>query len=165
MKKHKNIVIFLTKFFVTYAILFVIYATYLQNSQEKENEFKTASITTLVAKQTVSFFLCISGLHMTPTKDYTYMYMNVYILYIYGGMRRPTRHVRPYLYMYISGHIGGQGLRAPNGAISRNRGDLFDFCGLFMEKTAWSSASCDRPSWAGSNTAIESFWRCLFVKI
>lgn len=55
MKKHKNIVIFLIKFFVTYFILFSIYAFYLKSSQEKINNFKTASITTKVAKQTVGF--------------------------------------------------------------------------------------------------------------
>ncbi|MDX6747985.1 exosortase family protein XrtF [Polaribacter sp. PL03] len=53
MKKHKNVVIFLIKFFATYFILFAIYSTYLKNSQEKEGAFKTASITTLVADQTV----------------------------------------------------------------------------------------------------------------
>ncbi len=55
MKKHKNIIIFLIKFFATYFILFAIYAVYLQNSQQKENGFKTASITTKVAEQTVDF--------------------------------------------------------------------------------------------------------------
>lgn len=54
MNKHKNVVIFLIKFFATYFILFAIYAAYLQKSQEKEPVFKTASITTLVADQTVS---------------------------------------------------------------------------------------------------------------
>ncbi|WP_435414456.1 exosortase family protein XrtF [Polaribacter aestuariivivens] len=53
MKKHKNVVIFLIKFFVTYFILFGIYAAYLEKSQEKETSFQTASITTTVAKQTV----------------------------------------------------------------------------------------------------------------
>ncbi|MEE9406857.1 MAG: exosortase family protein XrtF [Polaribacter sp.] len=54
MKKHKNIVIFLIRFFATYFILFAIYATYLQNSQQKDGFFQTASITTKVAEQTVS---------------------------------------------------------------------------------------------------------------
>ena len=64
MKKHKNVVIFLIKFFATYFILFAIYSTYLQKSQQKEGGFKTASITTLVADQTVSlleFFGYSSG--------------------------------------------------------------------------------------------------------
>ena len=42
---------------------------------------------------------------------------------------------------------------------------VFDFGGLLIKKTARSSRSCDGPSWAASNTAIESFWRCLFVEI
>lgn len=54
MNKQKNVVIFLVKFFATYFVLFAIYATYLNNSQEKTPKFKTASITTLVADQTVS---------------------------------------------------------------------------------------------------------------
>ncbi|PWG04642.1 exosortase family protein XrtF [Polaribacter aquimarinus] len=54
MKKHKNIVVFLIKFFATYFILVTIYNFYLQNSQQKEGGFKTASITTLVAHQTES---------------------------------------------------------------------------------------------------------------
>ncbi|WP_299012568.1 exosortase family protein XrtF [uncultured Polaribacter sp.] len=53
MNKHKKVVIFLIRFFVTYALLFVIYATYLKNSQQKKPVFKTASVTTLVANQTV----------------------------------------------------------------------------------------------------------------
>ncbi len=53
MKKHKNIVIFLVKFFATYFILFALYSTYLKNSQQKENGFVTSSITTKVADQTV----------------------------------------------------------------------------------------------------------------
>lgn len=54
MKKHKNIVIFLVKFFATYFILVSVYNSYLQNSQQKEGEFKASSITTLVAHQTES---------------------------------------------------------------------------------------------------------------
>jgi exosortase family protein XrtF len=53
VKKHKSIIIFLIKFFVTYFLLVTIYNTYLQRSQEKEGVYKTASITTLVADQTV----------------------------------------------------------------------------------------------------------------
>ena len=51
-----------------------------------------------------------------------------------------------YLYIYISGNIGGQGIHAPTGAVSRDRGIAFDFGGLFMEKTAQSSRSCDAPT-------------------
>lgn len=53
MKKHKNIIIFLIKFFVTYFLLVGIYSTYLQKSQKKDKFFQTASITTAVANQTV----------------------------------------------------------------------------------------------------------------
>ena len=53
MKKHKSIVIFLFKFFATYFLLFAIYSFYLNNSQQKKNGFKTATITTKVASQTV----------------------------------------------------------------------------------------------------------------
>lgn len=52
MKKHKNIVVFLVKFFATYFVLFSIYSFYLQNSQQKKGAFETASVTTKVAKQT-----------------------------------------------------------------------------------------------------------------
>ena len=61
---------------------------------------------------------------------------------------------------------GGQGTRTPTGAASRDRGgSFFILVGFFIEKSARSSRSCDGPSWAASNTAIESFWRCLFVEI
>ena len=42
---------------------------------------------------------------------------------------------------------------------------FFDFGYLFIEKTARSSDSCDGSRQAVSNTAIESFWRCIFVEI
>ena len=53
MKKHKSIIIFLIKFFVTYFLLVALYNGYLQKSQQKEDVFKTATITTAVANQTV----------------------------------------------------------------------------------------------------------------
>jgi len=53
VKKHKNVVIFLIRFFATYFILFALYASYLQQSQQREGAFKTASLTTMVADQTV----------------------------------------------------------------------------------------------------------------
>ncbi|QNM84740.1 exosortase family protein XrtF [Polaribacter pectinis] len=52
MKKHKNIVIFLIKFFVVYFALVTIYNSYLQTSQQKIGGFKASSITTIVAEQT-----------------------------------------------------------------------------------------------------------------
>ncbi|WP_405606625.1 exosortase family protein XrtF [Polaribacter sp. Asnod1-A03] len=54
MKKHKNIIIFLIKFFVTYFLLVAIYNGYLQKSQKKQGVYNTSSITSLVANQTVT---------------------------------------------------------------------------------------------------------------
>ena len=54
MNKYKNITLFLVKFFVTYFLLFTIYATYLNKSQIKGIGFQCASITAKVADQTVS---------------------------------------------------------------------------------------------------------------
>ena len=51
------------------------------------------------------------------------------------------------------------------GALSRDRGYLFDFGGLFKKETARSSAACDGPQLAALNTAIESFWRCVVVEV
>lgn len=55
MKKNKLILIFLIKFFVTYFLLFGVYSVYLKKSQQKEEGvFKTASITALVADQSIA---------------------------------------------------------------------------------------------------------------
>lgn len=54
MNKYKNSALFLVKFFATYFLLFAIYATYLNKSQDKENGFQCATITTSVANQTAS---------------------------------------------------------------------------------------------------------------
>tara|TARA_B100000767_G_C19696565_1_gene506428 strand:- start:562 stop:1098 length:537 start_codon:yes stop_codon:yes gene_type:complete len=53
LKKYKNIIIFLVKFFVTYFFLVAIYDGYLQKSQKKDHVYQTSSITTAVANQTV----------------------------------------------------------------------------------------------------------------
>ena len=53
MKKYKNIINFLVKFFVSYFLLVAIYNGYLQKSQQKESFYQTSSITTAVANQTV----------------------------------------------------------------------------------------------------------------
>lgn len=53
MKKNRLIIIFLIKFFTTYFLLFGLYSFYLKKSQNKDT-FKTASITTLVADQSVA---------------------------------------------------------------------------------------------------------------
>lgn len=60
MKKHRNIVLFLVKFFVVYFLLFISYAVYLQKSQKREDGFSCSSITVQVAKQT-SKLLTFSG--------------------------------------------------------------------------------------------------------
>ena len=52
MKRQRNIVLFLVKFFATYFLLFVLYSVYLQNTQEKGDVFACSPITTMVADQT-----------------------------------------------------------------------------------------------------------------
>ena len=52
MKRQRNIVLFLVKFFATYFILFVLYSYYLQKTQDKEGFFSCAPVTAAVAKQT-----------------------------------------------------------------------------------------------------------------
>ena len=54
MNKYKNITLFLVKFFGTYFLLFVIYASYLNTSQKKENGFECSSITRQVADHSVA---------------------------------------------------------------------------------------------------------------
>ena len=52
MKRQRNLVLFLAKFFATYLVLFVIYSFYLQKTQEKGAVFVCSPITTTVAEQT-----------------------------------------------------------------------------------------------------------------
>jgi exosortase family protein XrtF len=52
VKKYKNTLVFLIKFFATYSILALLYNTYLESSQQKKVVFKTSSITSNVASQT-----------------------------------------------------------------------------------------------------------------
>ena len=54
MKRQRNIVLFLLKFFATYFILFVVYSLYLQKTQQKGEAFVCSPITTTVAKQTAA---------------------------------------------------------------------------------------------------------------
>jgi exosortase family protein XrtF len=59
MKRQRNIVLFLVKFFATYFVLFVLYSVYLQKTQQKGEVFVCSPITTVVAEQTevvLSFF-------------------------------------------------------------------------------------------------------------
>lgn len=51
MKNNKLIVIFLIKFFGTYALLFFGYSYYLENTQQNNNIYACAPITTTVANQ------------------------------------------------------------------------------------------------------------------
>jgi exosortase family protein XrtF len=52
MKRQRNIVLFLVKFFATYFILFVVYSIYLQNTQQHGDVFSCSPLTTAVAEQT-----------------------------------------------------------------------------------------------------------------
>lgn len=52
MKQNKPIIIFLIKFFISYAVMVGAYSVYLSNSQQKETLYSCALITTTVANQT-----------------------------------------------------------------------------------------------------------------
>ena len=52
MQNNRTVVIFLTKFFGVYALLFILYSLYLKNTQEVGDVFTCAPITKTVAKQT-----------------------------------------------------------------------------------------------------------------
>ncbi len=52
MQNNRTVVIFLTKFFGVYALLFILYSVYLKNTQEVGDFFACAPITKTVAKQT-----------------------------------------------------------------------------------------------------------------
>ena len=52
MKRQRNIVLFLVKFFATYFLLFVMYSLYLQKTQKREAVFSCSPVTTMVAEQT-----------------------------------------------------------------------------------------------------------------
>ena len=52
MQNNRTVVIFLTKFFGVYALLFILYSVYLKNTQEVGDVFAGAPITKTVAKQT-----------------------------------------------------------------------------------------------------------------
>ena len=70
-----------------------------------------------------------------------------------------------YISIYIQEHRGPEHSYPNRGGIRGSGCIFFDFGGLFIEKTARSGPPCDGPSRAASNTAIESFWRCIFVEI
>ena len=54
MKKQRNIVLFLVKFFATYFVLFVVYSHYLHSTQSTKKGFSCAPMTVSVAEQTTS---------------------------------------------------------------------------------------------------------------
>ena len=94
-----------------------------------------------------------------------YVYVYIYI-YIYSYI-----HIYIYIFIYIYIYIyiqerGGPEPSYPNqGDIPGPGGTFFDFGRLFIDKTVRSSRWGDGSQQAGSNTAIESFWRCKFVEI
>ena len=53
MKNYKKSIQFLIQFFITYFVLFALYAVYLQKTQQKDGFFECSPITSAVAKQTV----------------------------------------------------------------------------------------------------------------
>jgi len=66
MKRQRNIVLFLVKFFATYFMLFVFYSLYLQQTQKKGEVFVCSPVTTVVAEQTegVLTFFGFDAAHM-----------------------------------------------------------------------------------------------------
>lgn len=62
MQNNRSVVIFLTKFFGVYALLFVAYSLYLNKTQEVSHAFACSPITKLVANQT-QFLLKTMGYH------------------------------------------------------------------------------------------------------
>jgi len=54
VNRYKNITLFLVKFFGTYLLLFLFYAFYISKAQQRENIFKSSSLTENVANQTVT---------------------------------------------------------------------------------------------------------------
>ena len=82
-----------------------------------------------------------------------------------------ANEIPPYIYIYthISLYIStphGSGLsrtllrEIPGSGVYSS-----DFGSIFIDQTALGSRSCNGPQRAGSNTAIESFWRCIFAEI
>ena len=70
-----------------------------------------------------------------------------------------------YISLYISTPHGSGLSRTLLREIPGPGGCFFDFGELFIDKMALGSPSGDGSQQAGSNTATESFWRCIFVEI
>ena len=62
MQNNRTVIIFLTKFFGVYALLFIFYSVYLKNTQKVGDVFACAPITKSVANQT-QFLLKTMGYH------------------------------------------------------------------------------------------------------
>ena len=72
------------------------------------------------------------------------------------------------IYLYINETLGPWRWGSRHDAFpvaGGSGGSFFDFGGLFIDKTVRSNPQGDGSQQAGSNAAIESFWRCKFVKI
>lgn len=78
MNKYKKITLFLVKFFGTYFLLFVIYATYLQKSQIKNGGFQCASLTRNVATQTQNL-LTTFGYHVSTIQHEAEMSVKILV--------------------------------------------------------------------------------------
>lgn len=52
MKKQRNVVLFLVKFFTSYFLFFVIYSVYLNHNQERNTVYKCDQLTVVVAQNT-----------------------------------------------------------------------------------------------------------------
>lgn len=89
MNKYKNITLFLAKFFGTYFLLFIIYAAYLNTSQEKQNGFQCSSITKQVADHTVSllqmFDYSVSSVQHEAEMSIKLLVSNQYVARIIEG--------------------------------------------------------------------------------
>ena len=100
---------------------------------------------------------------MIPIHVYMYIYICIYI-YIFVH-----RYVCIYTQICISLYVStphGSGLsRTLLREIRRPRGSFFEFGSFFIDQMVWGSRSCDGSQPAGSNTAIESFWRRIFAEI
>ena len=87
-------------------------------------------------------------------------------MYIFAHM-----HVHTYIYIYIyrytlvCKHAAWIGLAEHYSGKSQDRGRVFFIVNFFCNKTIRGSPSADGSQRAGSNTAIESFWRWKLFEI
>jgi exosortase family protein XrtF len=78
VQNNKLIVIFLLKFFGTYAILYLVYAYYLQQSQQKVGVFSCSTITKNVAFQTENLLRNV-GYNVETQQNKTEVSMNLFV--------------------------------------------------------------------------------------